>query len=110
MYTLLINAGCKRVSRIRAVKITVLKIKAKDFAGGPVVKNLPANAEDTGSIPGPRRSHMLQGNRARAPQILNPCSATREATTMRRLHPNKEGTQLEKAGTQQQRPSTDINK
>ena len=24
-----------------------------DFPGGPVVKNLPANAGDTGSIPGP---------------------------------------------------------
>ena len=23
-----------------------------DFPGGPVVKNLPSNAEDTGSIPG----------------------------------------------------------
>ena len=30
-----------------------------DFPGGPVVKNLPANAGDTGSIPGPGRSHML---------------------------------------------------
>ena len=58
---LLINAGCKCVSRIRAMTITVLKIKAQDFAGGPVVKNPPANAEDTGSIPGPRRSHMQQG-------------------------------------------------
>ena len=32
-----------------------------DFPGGPVVKNLPAIAGDTGSIPGPRRSHMHQG-------------------------------------------------
>ena len=29
-----------------------------DFPGGPVVKNSPANSEDTGSIPGPGRSHM----------------------------------------------------
>ena len=28
----------------------------------PVVKNLPVNAGDTGSIPGPERSHMLQSN------------------------------------------------
>ena len=27
-----------------------------------VVNNLPANAEDTGSIPGPRGSHMPRGN------------------------------------------------
>ena len=30
-----------------------------DFPDGPGVKNLPANAGDTGSIPGPERSHML---------------------------------------------------
>ena len=28
------------------------------FPGGAVVKNLPANAGDTGSSPGPGRSHM----------------------------------------------------
>ena len=33
-----------------------------DFSGGPVVKNLPANAGDTGSIPAPERFHMLRGN------------------------------------------------
>ena len=31
----------------------------KDFPGGPVVKNLPVNAGDMGSIPGPGRSSML---------------------------------------------------
>ena len=30
--------------------------------GGPAVKNLPDNAGDTGSIPGPGRSHMPRGN------------------------------------------------
>ena len=30
-----------------------------DFPGGTVDKNLPANAEDVGSIPGPGRAHML---------------------------------------------------
>ena len=33
-----------------------------DFPGGAVVKNPLANAEDTGSIPGPGRSHMPQSN------------------------------------------------
>ena len=28
------------------------------FPGGAVVRNLPANAGDTGSCPGPGRSHM----------------------------------------------------
>ena len=30
----------------------------RDFPGGAVVKNPPANAGDTGSSPGPGRSHM----------------------------------------------------
>ena len=34
----------------------------RDFLGGTVVKNLPANAGDTGSSPGPGRSHMPQSN------------------------------------------------
>ena len=33
-----------------------------DFPGGAVVKNPPANAGDTGSSPGPGRSHMLRSN------------------------------------------------
>ena len=31
-----------------------------DFPGGPVIKNLPDNAEDMGSIPGLRRCHIPQ--------------------------------------------------
>ena len=31
-----------------------------DFPGGAVDKNPPANAEDTGSSPGPGRPHMPQ--------------------------------------------------
>ena len=42
------------------------------FTGGSVVKNLPANAGDTGSIPGPGGSYMPQGNYAHAPQLLKP--------------------------------------
>ena len=34
----------------------------RDFPDGPVVENLPANAGDTGSIPGLGRFHMLRGN------------------------------------------------
>ena len=49
-----------------------------DFPGGAVVKNLPANAGDTGSIPGPGRSHMPWSNEARAPQLLSLCSRVHE--------------------------------
>ena len=34
----------------------------REFPGGTVVKNLPANAGDMGSSPGPGRSHMLQSS------------------------------------------------
>ena len=34
----------------------------RDFPGGAVVKNLPANTGDTGSSPGPGRSHMPRSN------------------------------------------------
>ena len=47
------------------------------FHGGTVVKNPPANAGDTGSSPGPGRSHMPRSNEARAPQLLSLCSTAR---------------------------------
>ena len=34
----------------------------QDFPKHPVVKDLTANAEDTGSIPGPGRSQIPQSN------------------------------------------------
>ena len=48
------------------------------FPGGAVVKNPPANAGDTGSSPGPGRSHMSWSNQARAPQLLSLRSRARE--------------------------------
>ena len=38
----------------------------------------PANAEGTGSIPDPGRSHLLWSNSAKAPQLLNLCSRAQE--------------------------------
>ena len=40
------------------VRMAIIKKPTRDFPGGSVVKNLPANARDTGSSPGPGRSHM----------------------------------------------------
>ena len=34
----------------------------RDFSGGTVFKNPPANAGDMGAIPGPGRSHMPRSN------------------------------------------------
>ena len=45
---------------------TSLGVRAKNlgegFPGGTVDKNLPVNAGDTGSVPGPGRSHMPRSN------------------------------------------------
>ena len=66
----------------------------KDFYGGPVVKNLSANAGDTGLIPGP-------GKIPHGTEQLRPCTSTRElpllAVTM-------------ETHTQHQRPSAAKNK
>ena len=40
----------------------ILKTYLSDFPGGTVVKNLPANAGDTGSSPGLGISHMPRSN------------------------------------------------
>ena len=67
---LAIPIGCNRVKPCTVIiregghcgfKI-VLKLKKWGFPGGAVVKNPPANAGDTGSSPGPGRSHMLRSN------------------------------------------------
>ena len=41
------------------------------FPGGSLVKNLPANAGDTSSIPGLGRSRMPRGTSARVPWLLS---------------------------------------
>ena len=47
------------VSNLRDLNI---EVKLGDFPGGAVIKNPPANAGDTGSSPGPGRSHMPRSN------------------------------------------------
>ena len=68
----------------------VEEIKARDFPGGPVVKNPPCNAGDTGLIPGPGRSHMLQSNYAQEPQLLSSRAITTEACEPRVQAPKQE--------------------
>ena len=43
-------------------KVSLQRIKEEGFPGGEVVKNPPANTGDTGSSPGPGRSHMPRSN------------------------------------------------
>ena len=43
-----------------------------------MVKNLPASAGDTGSIPNPGRSHVPQSSWAGVPQLLSVCPRAQE--------------------------------
>ena len=84
-----------------------------------MVKNPPANAGNTGSIPGLGRSHMPRSGWAQEPQLLSLrvwslCSATREAAIVRGprtvMKSGPRLPQLEKALAQKRRPNTAINK
>ena len=78
------------------------RVQQKDFPGGAVVKNPPANGGDTGLSPGQGRSHMPRSNlahapqllslrsRAREPQLLSPRATTTEACTPRARAPQQE--------------------
>ena len=58
------------------------------FPSGAVVERPPANAGDTGSCPGPGKSHMLRSGWARKPwplslHVRRLCSTVGEATALR---------------------------
>ena len=69
---LLKNGSRKRIRKI-----------VQGFPGGAAVKNPPANAGDTGSSPGPGRSHMPWINEAHAPQLLTLRSRAHEPQLLR---------------------------
>ena len=52
------------------MKLVNITKEKQDFPGVAVGKNLPADAEDTGSIPDPGRFHVPQSHSARMPQLL----------------------------------------
>ena len=62
--------------------MTIWKLKFRTFQDGPggrVDKTPPANAGDTGLIPGKGRFHMPQSNKVHATQLLSSCAITTEA-------------------------------
>ena len=78
-----------------------------------MVKNLPANAGDVGSVPGVGRSHLPWSNSVLAPQLLMPAlkshTPQQEKPLRREAHePQLKGSthspQLEKARPQPRRP------
>ena len=60
--------------------------KCSGFPCSSVVKNLPANARDTGLIPGLGGSHTPWGNYAHVPQPLNLCSRTQEPQLLKHAY------------------------
>ena len=61
----LLNFSCFRCifhMGSKSYLIGLLKAVSRDFPGGSVVMNLPASAGNTGSSPGPGRSHMPRSN------------------------------------------------
>ena len=60
-----------------------------DFPGGPEVKNLPTNAGDTSSIPGPGRSHRLLSNWVLSHNYLSLGATTAESTCLEPVLCNK---------------------
>ena len=61
-------------TKVNALISVASNKEAGSFPGGAVVENLPAEAGDTGSSPGPGGSHMPRSNWAREPQLLGLCS------------------------------------
>ena len=54
--------NCLKIENRYLKQNVSFKRGGQGFPGGAVVKNLPANAGDTGLSPGPGRSHMPWSN------------------------------------------------
>ena len=77
--------------------VSLKKIIHRGFPGGSVAGNLPVNAGDTGSIPGPGRFHMQWNNLAHEPQLLSPCSRAHGPQLLRPIVPRASDPQQEKS-------------
>ena len=59
---MILDLGKRMQAKIEKMQEMFKKDLEEGFPGGAVDKNLPANAGETGSVPGPGRSHVLQNN------------------------------------------------
>ena len=82
----------------------IQKSKKRNLPGGSVVKNPPANAGDTGSTPGPGRSHMSRSIEASVPQQLSLCSRARESQLLSRCPTTAEARVPRARVLQQEKP------
>ena len=76
----------KLFNKVKCVFYFYLKTKETGFPGGSVVKNLPANTGDMGSIPDPGRFHMLWSNYDPASQLLSLHSRACEQELLKPMH------------------------
>ena len=60
--TCLLKATVLSEPELPHLKIRTVIVLPRDFPGGAVVKNLPTNGRDTGSISGAGRSHVPRHN------------------------------------------------
>ena len=58
---------------------------SQDFSGGPVDTNLPADAGDSGLIPGLGRFHMLWDNLPHVPQLRSLYPRAGELPLLKRM-------------------------
>ena len=86
-----LQAACiLQLHRLRAAALlspTPINKGGQGFSGGSVVKNLPADAGDRGSIPGLGRPHVPQSSYSHAPQLLSPCSRAQDLQLPQLLKP-----------------------
>ena len=77
-----LQAACiLQLHHLRAAALlwqTLINKGGQGFPGGSVVKNLPADAGDRGSIPGLGRPNVPQSSYSHAPQLLSLCSQAQE--------------------------------
>ena len=69
-----------------------------------MVKNLPANAGDKGSSPGPGSSHTLRSNEAHAPQLLSLRSRAQKPQLLSPRAPTTEARAPRAHAPQQEKP------
>ena len=74
------------------------------FAGGTVVKNPPADAADTGLIPGPGRFPHAAEQLTRAPQLLSLHSRAHEPQLLSQHATTTEAHVLRACALQQKKP------
>ena len=88
----------------RKLEVMIKRESLRDLPGGSVVNNPPANAGDTGSTPGPGRSHMPRSIEARVPQQLSLRSRAHESQLLSRCTTTAEAHVPRARALQQEKP------